>query len=244
MKSILTIILCFLGTLASAQVNYEDKLNFENEYTFGGQIYNKGIGLDFKFTKFKSIRKAIFFHTEITNIRNPKEIKLSNPIQDQTGIYTFNKMNQAFALHLGMGYRYYLAPKLANSDAAVSLNVSGGLSFAFLKPVYLNVYEIDAKDPNGRIVSYKVTEENAQPQYDIIGNSEFSKGLNELSTRVGLYTKVGLNVDWSDYLENVKSIEVGFIINAFASPLPLLRKYNNNNIYSTFYIAFCIGNKY
>ena len=245
MKSILTFFFCFYATFLSAQMNNEDKINYDNEYTFGAQIYNKGIGIDFKLANFNTIRKATFYHAQLMTIRDPKEVKISNSAQDQSGVYTYNKINQAFALNLGYGFRYYLAPKLTNSDAAVSLNISGGLSLTFLKPIYVNVLDYSSgSNPAGNIKSQKITENNAPLQSDILGNSQFSKGLNELSTYTGLYTKVGLNVDWSDYMENIKSIEVGFIINAFSSNLPLIRKYENKSVYSTFYIAFSIGDKY
>src|SRR5690606_4037741 len=98
--------------------------------------------------------------------------------------------------------------------------LSGGPSLAILKPVYLEIYYPTPDNQSGFLVSERYDPAKHTDPTVIFGNSSFFKGLSEVQGKIGLHVKGSLQFDWSDYSDQVQSIELGTVIDAFGSTLP------------------------
>lgn len=243
-KRYILFLTCLIPGLIRAQLVSEGNNFFTREYTGMFQVYGKGIGTDMKLGWYTSATTVNFIHAELITLRNAKEVKVINAnLQQDARTYVYNKINHAYPLHLGYGIKKYLAPKLYRNSTSVAICASGGLALTALKPIYLNTITINPDFPNGLINTVRVSEETYPHQSIILGNAGFGYGFDELTVTTGLYGKLGLNMEWSDYFDEITAIEVGVIVDAFTKPLPLLRQFNNQQIYSNFYIALVFGSK-
>lgn len=216
---------------------------YNREFSFGVMAHPKGIGFDFRFGRYVSNGRIEYLEAEFLTIRHPKEIRIFNTAITNTNPYTFGKQNYAYLGRLGYGNKFMLTEKKLKNTASISLNVAAGPSFVLLKPVYLDLLQTDINN-NNFVISEKVTEDSDINQNDVIGNSAFSKGFNELSFRMGAFAKVGFNFDWGDFSDEIKAIEVGVYVDAFPQRLPLMLYTENKYFFPSFYICAVFGNKW
>lgn len=216
---------------------------YNREFSFGVMAHPKGFGLDFRFGRYISNGRIEYLEAEFLSIRHPKEIRIFNTAITNTNPYTFGKQNYAYTARLGYGNKFMLTEKRLKNTASISLNVAIGPNFTLLKPVYLDLLQTDINN-NNFVISEKVTESAEINQNDVIGNSPFSKGFNELKMRVGAFGKVGFNFDWGDFSDEIKAIEVGVYVDAFPQRLPLMLYAENKYFFPSFYICAVFGNKW
>lgn len=216
---------------------------YNREFSFGVMAHPKGIGFDFRFGRYVSNGRIEYLEAEFLTIRHPKEIRIFNTAITNTNPYTFGKQNYAYLGRLGYGNKFMLTEKKLKNTASISLNVAAGPSFVLLKPVYLDLLQTDINN-NNFVISEKVTEDSDINQNDVIGNSAFSKGFNELNFRMGAFAKAGFNFDWGDFSDEIKAIEVGVYVDAFPQRLPLMLYTENKYFFPSFYICAVFGNKW
>lgn len=235
------IALVFLPQLLNAQRVSNDEYN--REFSFGVMAHPKGFGFDFRFGRYVSNGRIEYLEAEFLSIRHPKEVRIFNTGITNTNPYTYGKLNYAYIGRLGYGNKFMLTEKKLKNTASISFNVAVGPTFTMLKPVYLDLLQTDVNN-NSYVISKKVTEDAEINQADVIGNSPFSKGFNELDFRLGAFAKAGFNFDWGDFSDEIKAIEVGVYVDAFPKQLPLMLYTENKYIFPSFYICAVFGNKW
>jgi hypothetical protein len=240
-KVFFVVLVFFIPSLTHAQRISNDQYN--REFSFGVMAHPKGFGFDFRFGRYISNGRIEYLEAEFLTIRHPKEIRIFNTAITNTNPYTFGKQNYAYVGRLGYGNKFMLTEKKLKNTASISLNVAAGPTFVLLKPVYLDILQTDVNN-NSFVISKKVTEENEINQNDVIGNSPFSKGFNELGFRMGAFAKAGFNFDWGDFSDEIKAIEVGVYVDAFPQRLPLMLYTENKYVFPSFYICAVFGNKW
>lgn len=216
---------------------------YNREFSFGVMAHPKGFGFDFRFGRYISNGRIEYLEAEFLTIRHPKEIRIYNTAITNTNPYTFGKLNYAYAGRVGYGNKFMLTEKKLKNTASISLNIAAGPTFALLKPVYLDILQTDINN-NNFVISEKVNEGSDINQNDVIGNSAFSKGFNELNLKMGAFAKAGFNFDWGDFSDEIKAIEVGVYVDAFPQRLPLMLHTENKYIFPSFYICAVFGNKW
>ncbi len=235
------LLLLALPQYANAQRISNDDYN--REFSFGIMGHPRGFGFDLRFGRYISNGRVEYLEAEFLTIRHPKEIRIYNTGITNTSPYTYGKLNYAYAGRLGYGNKFTLSEKKLKNTASISFNVAVGPVFTILKPVYLDVLETDVNN-NNFVVSVKVADETNINQNNVIGNSPFSRGFNELNFRVGGFVKAGFNFDWGDFTDEIKAIEVGVFVDAFPQRLPLMLHTQNKYIFPSFYICAVFGNKW
>ncbi|MDL5051532.1 hypothetical protein QQ054_36620 [Oscillatoria amoena NRMC-F 0135] len=216
---------------------------YNREFSFGLMAHPRGVGLDLRFGRYISEGRVEYLEAEFLSIRHPKEIRIFNTGITNTSPYTYGKANSAYIGRLGYGNKFMLSEKKLKNTASISFNVAAGPVFAVLKPVYLDLLVTDVNN-NNFVVTKKVTAGAEINQNDVIGNSPFSKGFNELSFRVGGFAKAGFNFDWGDFTDEIKAIEVGVYVDAFPQRLPLMLHTENKYFFPSFYICAVFGSKW
>ena len=149
-------------------------------------------------------------------------------------------MNDYSALRFGLGYQKLWFNKGEKNGVEIRYQLSGGLSAALLKPVYLNIISGDGTD--GR----NIEKYNPELHFseNISGGADFIYGLDEMKLRPGAYGKFALVFEWAEDYEIIKTLEAGLVIDAYPNKLPIMAFIDNRRIYPAFYLALHFGNRW
>lgn len=239
--SIVGLLLVFFSMPAFSQRISNE--NYNNEFSFGVMAHPKGIGFDLRYGRYLTNGRVEYLEAEFLSLRHPKEVRIFNSGINPSNPYTFGKINYAYIARIGYGNKFTLAEKRLKNTSSVSFTMAFGPVIAALKPVYLDLLQTDVNNAD-YVLSVKVRENTIINQNDVIGNSPFSKGMDELGFRVGAFAKAGFNFDWGDYTDEIKALEIGISLDAFPKRLPLIQYATNKYLFPSFYICAQFGNKW
>ena len=227
-----------------AQQKTSEESTFSNEFSGGFLLHPRGLGVNFRNSKKFNETTWRTFEVDLMNMKHPKEFKIrSTSFQNTPGSYTFGKLNYLYFIHTGFGVRKELASKLYKNTISTTLQLSGGPVFSLLKPVYLEIY-YPYDNSSGYLMSERYDPAVHTRQEDIFGASKFSKGLGEMSARVGLYTRVAANFDWSDFNDQLQAVELGVMTDIFPQRLPVMAFTQNKFLYTSVYICVNFGSRW
>lgn len=192
---------------------------FEQEVTFGIIGHSRGYSLNARFMKFKDGFTKTGLEIDLVKLRHPKEVKSPSLGQGSNSRgYVFNRINSLYTIRAGYIYENVLFDKTDQGTIAVTLVVSGGLSLGMVKPVYVQLPPEDAQigqPAEIRNLRYNPLEHN---QSEILGESNWFKGIWETKLKPGAYVKVGMNFDYQLIENKVTALEVGLIYDYFIFP--------------------------
>ena len=227
------LVFLLVGTQLIAQEGYNPQFNNDSK----GIVYNKEFTVDFRahtngfmalalnFGTIKTYYKTRYYHFEIGEIKHNKEYRsrdlASTNVNRPSSSFIYGKQNSLYALRAGIGTKHYLTEKAVQKGLAIGINYEYGASLGLLKPYYI---EIESSDSNPNR-SLRYSEEEAANFLDfdnIVGHSNFSKGLNEISVVPGINGKFGLIFDWGAFDEYAKSVEVGIMADIYFRTIPLM----------------------
>jgi hypothetical protein len=241
---LLCCILVAVDAFAQNEAITEPQLMYRKRTQFGMNLNSTGLGgINFKYGWHKTGTVNNMFDVELARIRHSKETQIysnaDNPRQ-----YTFGRLNMAFFLRTGYGQNIAITERPYKNAASLHFNYSVGMSTAILKPVYLDVKK-QITDPNRPSYITVVSERydpNAQiNQGDILGNSSFTTGLDQLSFYPGVYGRASLAVEWGPYPDEFKSLEAGVTLDGFMQPLPLMAFVQPDMYYFSLFLEFTFG---
>ena len=109
-----------------------------------------------------------------------------------------------------------------------------------LKPAYIDYFILNADGTNS-LVTEKYNPQKHSIEYRIYGNGPFLSGFNELDVKVGVFGRVGLNIEYGQYPDEYKSLEAGVTFDAFNEKLPMVNKAEHIQFFPAMYIAFNFG---
>ena len=244
MKSIYIIFgLLFVGfsCFAQEQVKSQEdiKLYYRSSYTFGLVLHTEGLGASFKYQQHSSFKDKRFFQYELLGLNHPKQQKIFNAFDDNAKGFFYSKINALTSMRFGFGNQHAVAAKELKKGVQVAYVYSGGVNLGFLRPIYLQVYDVDG---NNQIVTRRYDPE-VHTLGTIYGRASFVNGLSEMSIVPGIFAKFGLNFEYSPYDEKLKSIEAGIAFDLFYKEVPIMYNTYNNQYWVTFYLMFEIGKK-
>ena len=181
-------------------------------------------------------------------MKHEKEIKSFNPVYDNSKSYVYGKLNSFFVIRPGIGRKKILTDKLRQSGVQVGYTWGLGLSGGITKPVYLEIgypsipYDylaVERYDPDRHYFD------------DIYGRASGLNGLEELKFYPGAFAKFALNFEYSNEKDRLKGLEVGAVLDAYPSRIPIMAEnvgelegIQNENLFLNFYINLFIGKKY
>lgn len=248
-RSLTILLLTFISFIAlsqSTETNYTERgIIYRYEKTGGLNIHTQGFGLNFRAGKHLTGYSKTSLDVEIVGMKHPKEIKSINTFYLDSKSFIYGKSNSLLITRIGGGVQKTINSKGRGIKSAVEVRYFyfAGASFGFTKPVYL--YIVQGFDPNYHMIT-TIEKYNPLEHYpeNIYGRGPFSKGFNEIKIHPGGYAKFGLSFDYASYEEEVKSIEVGAILDAYSKSIPIMATKKNSNFFLTFYLSFNIGKRY
>lgn len=203
-------------------------------------IHTGGFGIGYRSGKHITGYKKKMFEIELTGMKHPKEIKISNPYFENSKSYVFGKENSFFMLRAGLGKQKIINSKPYWGGVELRYFYYGGFSLGLLKPVYLYILN-ETGTPN----IYNLAMERYDPDKhfaeNIFGRAPFFHGFDQLKPMPGLYAKIGFNFEYGTYDENLKAIETGITIEAYLKPVPIMAFNENKNIFISLYLSFHFG---
>ncbi len=249
LRQLLTLLLLFNALPILAQQNpneyVEDKpVLMKNEATFGLNFHTSGtIGIQFRRSYNLTGYKKWIFEGDIIGMKHPKEIKTVNRYFDNAKSYVYGKQNTLNIIRLGTGIQKTLFSKAERNGVEIRFLYSGGLSLGITKPVYLNILK-----PTGKGGEFDVVVEKYNPEEhfvdNIYGRAPFTEGLDEINFHPGAYGKIGFNFEYAPIFEDVKSLEIGAIVDVYPKDIPIMALIDNKKLFLTFYITLMYGRKW
>lgn len=222
------------------QQEEEGVLNFRNQTAFGVQLRTNGYGAFLEIGRSRSPRFTNLYLLEITEIKHPKEEKISNGTIFSNA-FVFGKINNFYQVKLGFGQQYVFGQKGNKNGVAVLGIVHGGLSLGLLKPYYIQVQETQA---GAKDVKYDSRDSAVFLDLSrTIGGSGFTKGWNELKMRPGAFVKTALRFDFGRFNETIQALEIGMSVDAYASKIPQLVYVNPQQFFFQGHIAIVFGHR-
>lgn len=180
----------------------------------------------------------------LTSVKHYKEKTILNQRIVNTSPYTYGKVNRLYAFRPMFGVQKMLAEKVSKNSVGINAFAAGGPTVGFLKPVFVNVEIPDPNNPSAFIAVARRYKPDEIPPSIIIGNSAFTKGVNQTRIIGGLSFKSGVEFNWGTYSSDFKSLEVGFMVDWFPSRPELMYPIKNKTVYSAFYLSFAYGKSY
>lgn len=205
--------LFFATGYSQGEIDYQDKIFFRNERTYGLNLNSNGFGVNFRYAKRIDGFSKTLYEGEFNYLKHPKEIKGSIPNTNRSII--FGKLNSAYSLKFGIGYQKEMFPKKDFGGISIRYFANFGPSAAFLKPLY---YEYLDKNRQSTFFD-KFQNQN---HGSIIGRGTFNMGFNELSVKPGAYAKFGFTFEYSKVDEIFHALELGIGIDAYLLPLKIM----------------------
>lgn len=223
--------------------------DFGHEVEFGGGIHTRGFTLGINYLMIKSEKMSWLAQMEFTELKNPKERRLSNEslaIGGGRRSFIYGKRNNFYALRAGGGQRIYISEKTNKSIVAVAFSYSGGLSMGMLKPYYLDlIYRLDNAGISVRSEAYN---ENNRYKFldpvDIDGASGFGSGWDDLAIAPGLYGKGSLIFDWGPKDEVSKILEIGLAADVYFKKIDIVIDQPNSPLFLNLYMNIYFGKRW
>lgn len=219
-------------SFAQGELDNQNKIYYNNESTRCIIVKNNGIGAGWRYAERLDGFKKKLYEIELTNLKDPKEKKQSSSNFAAGSRYIYGKLNSCFLLRGGMGLQTTYFEKKDKGGIDIKGFYTGGISLAFLKPVYFKYIIGD---------SSVTTRFNPDPNYQIDGTASFLTGISKTKISPGAYVKYGVNFDYSKREEIIKSVEVGVCIDVFLLKVPILDNGNNNQIIPSMYLIYRWG---
>ncbi len=215
----------------------------KGEIAFGLNIHTSGtVGLQFRKATNITGYKKFYWEGDLVGMKHPKEIKSVNRYFTDAKAFVFGKQNSLTILRAGAGFEKTLFSKFEKNGVDIRFIYGGGLSLGFTKPVYLNILE-----PTGKFGEFDIVVEKYDPKEhfldNIYGRAPFTYGLNQINVHPGVYGRIAFNFEYSPIYYDIKSLELGAIIDAYPKDIPIMALIDNKKFYFTFYMTFIYGRK-
>ena len=136
-----------------------------------------------------------------------------------------------------------LFEKLRENGLQIAVNWSVGPSLGFTKPVYLEVLKIDQF---GQVLGNSIERYDPESHnlYNIYGRGPWSRGLTELKFHPGGFAKIGFEFEYSNERDLIRAIEIGSVLDVYATRIPIMTNIDNPFIFPTIYLNFIFGAKF
>lgn len=218
--------------------------DYSREFSTNIMVYQKSIGFGFTSGKLLDKNRTRLLSFDIINMRHPKEIRVTNANVQSSGVYTPGKLNMLYLVRGGMGMRYKLSDKRVRNSVEVSVNLSGGPVLGFLKPVYLEILRFSPDNPEGNFTVERYDPAIHSNPNEIVGSASMFRGFGEMQVKPGIWGKASLMLDWSDYADEIKALEMGVAMDAFLQKMPILAFADNLSVFPMCFVAFHFGSRW
>lgn len=234
----LVLLLSFLAgsaVFAQGEIDTEKKVFFRNEWSFAVSAKTDGLELDYRSGKFVNRYKKNLWDCGLGFIKHPQQYRAANPYVTGYGQYCFGKKNFCFDVFYSRGRQRSLFFKQDLNSVEIRMFYFGGISLAFLKPIYYEIYY----DQN-TVESEKFDPVNHYATITL-GTSSFTKGFDEISVVPGAYIKAGLSVEFGKSDKKLAALEAGGKLSAYVKELEIMAQEKNYQFLGSLFVTFRFG---
>ncbi len=182
------------------------------------------------------------FQLEIGEIKHPKEVRYGGStilgISFMPHSYVLGKMNNLYHAKIGYGQNRLIAGKPESGTVAIHWTNVVGVSLGLVKPYYLDIANVGNVKYADSIEAYFIN-----PGY-ISGSAGFSKGINEIKIKPGLYFKSGLIFDFANARRFVSAIELGANAEVYFQKISQMVRQDPKQAFFNAYIAIHLGRRF
>jgi len=243
---------CWPSILLAQQDNFVDEENVEEliiynrERTAIIQMHTLGYGIAYRPGKNPTAFKTYIWNFELITMKSPKQIKIINPYYNNSKRYVYGKLNDVLMLRGGYGLKKQLNRKPYWGGIELRWLMEGGISVAFEKPYYYFVVNIT--EGTGGVLTQSIEtkkfDESSTSTDDIYGRAPFTRGINEIGIRPGIYLKTGLNFEFGYAKTRIKALEAGAAVEVFPQGINIMADDRNQHLFLTFYVSFGFGKRF
>ena len=195
-----------------------------------------GFGIGYRNGRHLTGYKKRMFEIELTNMKNPKEVRTINHDYDNTKSFIYGKENSFYILRAGIGIQKIINSKPYWGGVELRYFYYGGLSLGLLKPVYLYILQ-ETTTP----YVYNLVIEKYDP--NIYGRAPFFHGFWETKPIPGIYLKTGVNFEFGVFDETLKALEAGIAADVYPEKIPIMANNKNTNYFVSLYVSFHLGKR-
>jgi hypothetical protein len=219
-----------------------NKVILKKEMMGGGTIHSAGLGILFRKGYNPTAFKKNLWELEFVGIRSQKQVRINfyGAYYSNANSYVYGKLNKVYVLRAGLGQQFLITRKPYWGGVELRFAYYGGLSLGMAKPIYL--YIINQNDYNS------LTPEKYNPDEhfidNIYGRAPFLDGVTETKFHPGLYIKAGLDFYFGQYNTSIKNMEIGFVIDGYVSPIPIMAFRAEYYYFANVYLSVTFGKRY
>lgn len=225
---------------AQETVFEEARTIYKREQAFGLIIHTTGWGVNYRYGLYNSGFTRITFEGELVGLKHPKEIQSFSSVFNTSNGYVFGKLNTMFLFRFSVGTQKTFIAKQSVRGIAISTVKNIGLTFAYAKPIYLEVIVPEnVEDP----IQVERFDPKKHTQSNIVGKGPALRGLFGGEFIPGLFLKTGLNFESAREATGLNAVEVGAEFDLFYKNLPIMANDLNQFWLVNLYVTFSFGSK-
>jgi len=219
------------------QIITKPLLTFEKSY--GINFNSDGWGFGFRYGKSKSYTNKRTWDFSFNFIRDPKQIRLYKEYPEGSKSFFYGKLIHFYNLQALYGRQKNLTEKPYWGGVEIRYFYFGGPTLGIGKPIYLYIYDYYT------LVSKLEKHDPSTQSLDIIiGRGPYSKGLSELQFYPAITLKFGLNVEFGEFQEEVKSLETGLVLDIYPIPVQIMGLNDPKYFMPRLYVSYRFGKRY
>ncbi len=235
----LLIVLIQLTIRAQGDLDGQEKIFYRNERTVAFSLNSNGFGVGYREGMRIDYLNKKLLEGEISILKHPKELKLSNPYVQAGNSFVFGKLNNAISIRGGLGRQHELYKKKDLGGISIKYFFTGGPSLVFTKPIYYNVlYPASGNTYELRQEKFDIDIHNPS---DIFSRASFFKGIKELGLIPGAYIKGGFNFEYSKEDKIIHALELGLSVEGYFKKIPIMASEDNNAIFINLFVSYRLG---
>jgi hypothetical protein len=234
------IVFLILISTAGVFAQSQDSYDYVSEFNWGVSKNSSGglIG-GFVFKKAKKVKDGVFqtYGLEIMNVKHPLESRRSS---NSGNFFIFGKTNYLYSLRFQYGRDFIIFTKAPQQGVEIKAVFAAGPSIGIVTPYYI---ERAVAGPFSTVTEpYDPNNQNHSFQ-NIVGSGGFLEGIGQAKIQPGANIKAALNFEMGVLKSSVTGFEAGFLLDAYAKPVPLMASAGNKAFFPTVFITIFYGNR-
>lgn len=240
MSRLLTVIFVSLISVSVSNAQQKEPYEYGSEFIWGINKNTAGGwigGFVFKYGSRINDRLFQSFGLELMNVKHPKEFRYNN----SGSFFIYGKLNYLYAVRLQYGRELILFKKAEEQGVEIKVVAAAGPTLGIVNPYYVNVL-----DGNGSFVYTKSVPHNPGPDQtfqDIFGPGKLFQGMKDAVLYPGANIKGALNFEMGTVKSHITGIELGFLVEAYAKKVPLLKQAEDKSLFPTAFITLYYGSR-
>lgn len=213
---------------------------YRTHWYLGPKLSTNGYGFEFNYEKRGTEQFRHSFHLSVNKVKTHNESKISNAYYEDSKPYVFGKLNQLYTAHLSYGGSWKLFEKKRLNGISIRFNQQIGLSYGFVKPIYVKIKEPFSQDITVQPETVRYNPLVHTEAY-VFGRAPNKLGFSEGKSIFGMYLKSGIQFDFNPNKNTISAVEVGVQIDCFDKKVPLFYEGKNYSLFPALYACVLFG---